>query len=114
MMLHEGAELFLGLNRSEDRMRFHSLQHGLECLGKLPFGGSELGFHRLEIITAVQRHTSSLGGNHRSIGMLGLGTLSLNEDIHLLANVNRDLGLIKLVDDLQDTGVDAFGAVTGE
>ena len=49
-----------------------------------------------------------------SIGVHRLGSPPLDEDIHLLADVNRHLGLVKLVDDLQDSCVDPLGAVAGE
>ena len=46
--------------------------------------------------------------------MLGLEPLPFDEDIHLLADIDRNLALVELVDYLQDAGVDPLGAIAGE
>ena len=49
-----------------------------------------------------------------TVRMNGLRTPPLDEDIHLLADIDRHLTLIKLADNLQHAGVDPIGAVSGE
>ena len=41
MVLHENAELFLGLNYSEDRVGLNGLKRGFQCVSKMLLGGRE-------------------------------------------------------------------------